>query len=230
MLTRGLRAYADLTGNKRASIVTTDDVMISAAGMLSVFIREPEFVGQTKDRLATVEAHPHRRDGHARSVRPLAGRQSAGSLEAARMGDRARRRARAPPPGEGDHAQDRGAQAAPARQARRLHAERRRRRRALHRRGRFRRRLGQAGARPRQPGGAAAARQDPQRRQRRPRQARRQPADRRPDPGARLRHAHQIPRRGSALRPRDHHDRRRRRRRAHRLAADHLLLPGDAAA
>ncbi|MBZ9760365.1 DNA topoisomerase IV subunit B [Mesorhizobium sp. CA8] len=56
VLTRGLRAYADLIGNKRASIVTTDDVMISAAGMLSVFIREPEFVGQTKDRLATIEA------------------------------------------------------------------------------------------------------------------------------------------------------------------------------
>jgi len=56
VLTRGLRAYADLTGNKRASIVTSEDVMISAAGMLSVFIREPEFVGQTKDRLATVEA------------------------------------------------------------------------------------------------------------------------------------------------------------------------------
>jgi len=55
-LARGLRAYADLTGNRRAAIVTTDDVMISAAGMLSVFIREPEFVGQTKDRLATVEA------------------------------------------------------------------------------------------------------------------------------------------------------------------------------
>ena len=56
VLTRGLRAYADLVGNKRASIVTSEDVMISAAGMLSVFIREPEFVGQTKDRLATVEA------------------------------------------------------------------------------------------------------------------------------------------------------------------------------
>jgi topoisomerase-4 subunit B len=56
VLTRGLRAYADLTGNKRAAIVTSEDVMISAAGMLSVFIREPEFVGQTKDRLATVEA------------------------------------------------------------------------------------------------------------------------------------------------------------------------------
>jgi topoisomerase-4 subunit B len=55
-LTRGLKAYAELTGNKRASIITTDDVMISAAAMLSVFIREPEFVGQTKDKLATVEA------------------------------------------------------------------------------------------------------------------------------------------------------------------------------
>ncbi len=55
-LLRGLRAYAELTGNKRASIVTAEDVMISAAGMLSVFIREPEFVGQTKDRLATGEA------------------------------------------------------------------------------------------------------------------------------------------------------------------------------
>ncbi len=56
VLTRGLKAYAELTGNKRASAVTSDDVMISAAGMLSVFIREPEFVGQTKDRLATIEA------------------------------------------------------------------------------------------------------------------------------------------------------------------------------
>ena len=56
VLTRGLRAYADLIGNKRASVITTEDVMISAAGMLSVFIREPEFVGQTKDRLATIEA------------------------------------------------------------------------------------------------------------------------------------------------------------------------------
>ena len=56
VLTRGLKAYAELTGNKRVSIVNSEDVMISAAGMLSVFIREPEFVGQTKDRLATVEA------------------------------------------------------------------------------------------------------------------------------------------------------------------------------
>jgi topoisomerase-4 subunit B len=55
-LTKGLKAYADLTQNKRAAQITTDDVMISAFGMMSVFIREPEFVGQTKDKLATVEA------------------------------------------------------------------------------------------------------------------------------------------------------------------------------
>jgi topoisomerase IV subunit B len=55
-LTKGLKNYAEMTQNKRAANITTDDVMISAIGMLSVFIREPEFVGQTKDRLATVEA------------------------------------------------------------------------------------------------------------------------------------------------------------------------------
>lgn len=55
-LSRGLKAYAELVGNKRAAIITADDVMTSCVAMLSVFIREPEFVGQTKDRLATIEA------------------------------------------------------------------------------------------------------------------------------------------------------------------------------
>ncbi|MEP0940553.1 MAG: DNA topoisomerase IV subunit B [Rhizobiaceae bacterium] len=55
-LTRSLKAYAELIGNKKGAIITTDDVMTSAAAMISVFIREPEFVGQTKDKLATVEA------------------------------------------------------------------------------------------------------------------------------------------------------------------------------
>jgi topoisomerase-4 subunit B len=55
-LTRGLKAHAELTGNKRAGVITSDDVMTSAAGLLSVFIREPEFVGQTKDRLSSPEA------------------------------------------------------------------------------------------------------------------------------------------------------------------------------
>ncbi|MEO9526302.1 MAG: ATP-binding protein, partial [Roseibium sp.] len=55
-LLRGLKAYGELTNNKKASIITGDDVMTSAGGMLSVFIREPEFVGQTKDKLSTNEA------------------------------------------------------------------------------------------------------------------------------------------------------------------------------
>ncbi|ESR25100.1 DNA topoisomerase IV subunit B [Lutibaculum baratangense] len=55
-LLKGLRAYAELTGRKRAQIFTADDVMASTGAMLSVFIREPEFQGQTKDRLASGEA------------------------------------------------------------------------------------------------------------------------------------------------------------------------------
>ena len=56
VLLRGIRAFAEVSGNKRAAIVTADDIMLTASAMLSVFIREPEFVGQTKDRLATAEA------------------------------------------------------------------------------------------------------------------------------------------------------------------------------
>ncbi len=55
-LTRGLREHADRVGNKRASIISADDVMVGCTAMLSVFIRDPEFVGQTKDRLATGDA------------------------------------------------------------------------------------------------------------------------------------------------------------------------------
>ena len=53
---KGLRAYGELTGAKKAAQITSEDVMGTAAAMLSVFIREPEFQGQTKDRLATQEA------------------------------------------------------------------------------------------------------------------------------------------------------------------------------
>jgi topoisomerase IV subunit B len=56
VLLRGFKSYADLSGNKRASVITSDDIMTSCGAMLSVFLREPEFVGQTKDRLASVEA------------------------------------------------------------------------------------------------------------------------------------------------------------------------------
>jgi topoisomerase IV subunit B len=56
-LLRGLKDHAERVGQgKRAGPVTSEDVMVGAAVMLSVFVREPEFQGQTKDRLATAEA------------------------------------------------------------------------------------------------------------------------------------------------------------------------------
>ncbi|HEY0328976.1 MAG TPA: DNA topoisomerase IV subunit B [Rhodopseudomonas sp.] len=56
-LLRGLKDHAERAGQgKRASSITSEDVMVGAAVMLSVFVREPEFQGQTKDRLATAEA------------------------------------------------------------------------------------------------------------------------------------------------------------------------------
>ncbi len=56
-LTKGLKNYADMTGNKKASQIHADDVLSTAGAMLSVFIREPEFQGQTKEKLASTEAH-----------------------------------------------------------------------------------------------------------------------------------------------------------------------------
>jgi len=52
-LVKGLRAYAELTGNKRASIITADDVVGGAWGVLSAFVPNPEFQGQTKEKLTT---------------------------------------------------------------------------------------------------------------------------------------------------------------------------------
>ena len=76
-LTRGIRDHAERAGQgKRAANVTQDDVMIGAGCMLSVFIREPEFQGQTKDRLATVEAQRITEAGDQGQCRSLARRQS----------------------------------------------------------------------------------------------------------------------------------------------------------
>ncbi len=56
-LSRGLKDHAErMNQGKRGALLTAEDIMTGAAAMLSVFIREPEFQGQTKDRLATAEA------------------------------------------------------------------------------------------------------------------------------------------------------------------------------
>jgi topoisomerase-4 subunit B len=55
-LTRGLRAFGELVGQKKAKDITADDIMTGAEVMLSVFIRDPQFQSQTKDRLTSPEA------------------------------------------------------------------------------------------------------------------------------------------------------------------------------
>jgi len=55
-LTRGLRAFGELVGQKKAKDISADDVMTGAEVMLSVFIRDPQFQSQTKDRLTSPEA------------------------------------------------------------------------------------------------------------------------------------------------------------------------------
>ena len=55
-LLRSLKAYGDLVGNRKASKVTADDILGGAAALLSIFIRDPQFQGQTKERLSSPEA------------------------------------------------------------------------------------------------------------------------------------------------------------------------------
>ncbi|PKU24835.1 DNA topoisomerase IV subunit B [Telmatospirillum siberiense] len=55
-LTRGLRQYSEMAGNRKAAQITADDVLSGACVVLSVFIRDPQFQGQTKEKLASPEA------------------------------------------------------------------------------------------------------------------------------------------------------------------------------
>jgi topoisomerase-4 subunit B len=55
-LTKGIRAFGELTGQKKAKDISADDIVTGSEIMLSVFIREPQFQSQTKDRLTSPEA------------------------------------------------------------------------------------------------------------------------------------------------------------------------------
>jgi topoisomerase IV subunit B len=55
-LTRGIKAYGELIGHRRVAPATGEDVIVGAAMLLSLFMREPQFQGQTKERLASAEA------------------------------------------------------------------------------------------------------------------------------------------------------------------------------
>ena len=54
-ISKSLKAYGERLGNKRANLVTTDDVFVGAVIVLSIFIRDPQFQGQTKEKLVSNE-------------------------------------------------------------------------------------------------------------------------------------------------------------------------------
>ncbi len=53
---KGIKAYGDLVGNKKAGQITREDLMAGGCALVSCFIADPAFVGQTKDRLSTETA------------------------------------------------------------------------------------------------------------------------------------------------------------------------------
>ncbi len=55
-MVRSLKAYGEMISNKKAAQITADDILGGAAAVLSIFIPEPQFQGQTKEKLATPEA------------------------------------------------------------------------------------------------------------------------------------------------------------------------------
>ena len=55
-LARGLKAYAELVGNRKAAQITGEDVVGGTEALLSVFIGDPQFAGQTKERLTSPQA------------------------------------------------------------------------------------------------------------------------------------------------------------------------------
>ncbi|MGC4056244.1 MAG: ATP-binding protein [Paludibaculum sp.] len=228
-LTRGLKAYGELIGEKRGGIITADDVLAQAGALISVFIRNPEFQGQTKERLSSSDAQKlvetALRDpfDHWLTAQPKAasallqfvversrGAAASGVRTRRSPAPRATRKLRLP-----GKLADCSGQATDGTELFLVEGD-------------FGRRLGQAGARPQDPGDPAPARQDPQRRLGQPRQDRRQQGAGGPDAGAGRPGRLEVQGRGAALRAGRHHDRRRRGRRPHRQPADHLLLPHHA--
>ena len=232
-LTRTLNAYARGKGllKEKDENLTGDDVREGLTAVISVKLQDPQFEGQTKTKLGNppieglVKEAVNRKLGEFFEENPGEARRIVGKAVDAARARQAARKAR-------DLTRRKSAlenSTLPG-QARRLHGARSRPGGDVHRRGRLGRRLCQAGARPQYAGGAAAAREDHQRREGAHRQGPLQPGD----PGADHRGRHRRPRgvrhRGGEVPQSRPDDRRRRRRRPHPDARPHLPLPRDARA
>ena len=167
-LTRTLNRYAREKGElkEKDDNLTGEDVREGLTAVISAKLADPQFEGQTKTKLGNPGM-----EGFVASIvnQKLAEFLEENPADGARdhpQGGLGRAGAVRSAQGARPHAaQERAGELAPAGQARRLLGEGPGAERDLHRRGRLRRRLGQAGPRPQHAGGAAAARQDPQRRE-----------------------------------------------------------------
>ncbi len=231
-LTRVVTKYADEnTPQKKDKVALTgDDCREGLTCVLSVKVPDPKFSSQTKDKLVSSEVRPVvegvvlEQLGRWFEEHPAEAKTVVGKVVEAAAAARSRAQG-----ARTDAAQGRARRRIAARQARRLPGARSGEMRTLHRRGRQRRRQRQAGAQPRQSGGAAVARQDPERRTRALRQDAVERGHRHPHHRARHRHrARGIQPRQAALSQDHHHDRRRRGRRPYPHAAADLLLSPDA--
>ncbi len=55
-ITKSLKQFAEMLGNKKGSQITSDDVFAEAGAMLSIFYKNPEFQGQTKEKFSSSDA------------------------------------------------------------------------------------------------------------------------------------------------------------------------------
>ncbi len=53
---KGIRDYGERVANKKAKQITREDLMTGGSALVSIFIRDPQYVGQTKDRLSNESA------------------------------------------------------------------------------------------------------------------------------------------------------------------------------
>ena len=216
---KAIRNFIDMHGlTPKGVTLTTDDIREGITGVLSIFVPDPQFQGQTKDRLHNPELVSVI-DGLVRPALEhwLNHNSSVAEVIIARiiLAARARAASRAAHQAVSRKSATSNRLNLPGK-AERLHRAGCNRERAVHRGGRLGRRLSQAGSRPGASGDPAAPREGAQCRKRATRQGAREQGALRPSHSTRLRARETLRAASAPLRQGHHPGRRRRRRQSHR--------------